>query len=99
MAINLFLWYNSYHMKILVKVRASAKKDMVEHVGEPALNMKGTKVLYDFYRVWVKEPAVDGKANDAVIRALAEHLKLPQALIKIRSGQSSKQKVFEILKP
>jgi hypothetical protein len=86
-------------MKILVKVRASAKQDMVERVGEPALNTRGTKVLYDFYRVWVKEPAVDGKANDAVIKALADHLKIPQSLIKLRSGQSSKQKVFEILKP
>ena len=83
-------------MKILVKVRAAAKKDMVERVGEPALNTRGTKVLYDFYRVWVKEPAVDGKANDAVIRALADYLKVPISTIKIKSGRDSRQKILEI---
>lgn len=86
-------------MKLLVKVKPNAKKELVEKVGEPALNTRGTKVLYDFYRVWVKEPAVDGKANEAVAKALADYLKLPQELVKIRSGQASKQKIFEILKP
>ncbi len=87
-------------MKILVKVRPSAKKELVERVGQPTLNFDGTKKEeLDFYRVWVKEPAVDGKANEAVIQALAEHFKIPKALIKLKSGQTSRQKVFEVLNP
>lgn len=87
-------------MKILVKVRPSAKKELVERVGQPILDFTGArKEEIDFYRVWVKEPAVDGKANEAVIRALAEHLKIPKSLIKIKSGHTSRQKVIEVLKP
>ncbi|MBP9822023.1 MAG: DUF167 domain-containing protein [Candidatus Pacebacteria bacterium] len=84
-------------MKILVKVKASAKKEFIERAGEPAMNTRNTKILMDFYYVWVKEPAVDGKANDAVIRVVAEHLKVPQAKIKIKSGRESRQKVLEIV--
>lgn len=87
-------------MKILVKVRPSAKRTLVERVGQPMLDFTGArKEQIDFYRVWVKEPAVDGKANEAVTKALAEHLKIPQSLIKLKSGQTSRQKIFEILKP
>ncbi len=87
-------------MKILVKVRPSAKKELVERVGQPTLNFNGEqKEEIDFYKVWVKEPAVDGWANEAVIQALAEHLKIPKSFIKLKSGQTSRQKVFEILKP
>ena len=84
-------------MKILVKVKSSAKRELVERVGEPALNTRGTKVLMDFYNVWVKEQAVDGKANEAVIRALATHLKVPVSSVKIKSGRESRQKIIEIL--
>lgn len=90
-------------MKILVKVRPSAKKELVERVGQPVLDFSGAKknpsadeARIDFYRVWVKEPAVDGKANEAVIKALAEHLKISSSRIKIKSGQASRQKVFEV---
>lgn len=85
-------------MKILVKVRPSAKKELVERVGQPTLNFNGEKKEeIDFYRIWVKEPAVDGRANEAVIQALSEYLKIPKSLIKLKSGQTSRQKVFEIL--
>lgn len=84
-------------MRILVKVKASAKKEMVERAGEPAMNTRNTKVLMDFYIVWVKEPAVDGKANEAVIRAIAKHLKIPASFVKIKSGRDSRQKVLEVI--
>jgi hypothetical protein len=85
-------------MKILVKVRPSAKKELVEKVGQPMLNFNGVKQEeIDFYRIWVKEPAVDGKANEAVIRALAEHLKIPTSRVKIKSGHTSRQKVIEVI--
>ena len=84
-------------MKILVKVKSSAKREMVERVGEPSLNTRGTKILMDFYNVWVKEPAVDGKANEAVIRAIAKHLKVPASSVRIKSGRESRQKVIEVV--
>lgn len=87
-------------MKILVKVKPSAKKELVERIGQPILNFDGTKKEeLDFYKVWVKEPAIDGRANEAVIQALAGHLKIPKSFIRIKSGQTSRQKVFEVLNP
>ena len=85
-------------MKILVKVRPSAKRELVEKVGQPTLNFSGSrKEELDFYRVWVKEPAVDGRANEAVIQAIADHLKISSSRIKIKSGRESRQKMIEVL--
>jgi hypothetical protein len=71
-------------MKITVKVKTSAKEDRVEKTGENA------------YRVLVKAKPVEGKANDAVTRALAEHFGVPKSRVALVVGQTSKQKVFEI---
>ncbi len=48
------------------------------------------------YSVRVKEPAKEGKANRAVIRALAEYFKVPQSSIRIVSGIGGKNKIVEI---
>lgn len=45
----------------------------------------------------VKEPPVEGKANIAVIEALAEYFGIGQSHIRLLSGATSKQKVFEII--
>lgn len=38
----------------------------------------------------------DGKANDAVIKMLAEHLDVPKTSIKIIRGESARDKIIEI---
>lgn len=48
------------------------------------------------FLVWVKEPAEKGKANKAVIKALAKYFGVAQSEVKIVSGFSSKQKILEI---
>lgn len=48
------------------------------------------------YRVAVKAPPVDGKANAAVIAALAEHFGVPKAAVRLRVGAGGKRKIFEI---
>ncbi len=70
-------------MKIKVKVTANAR---VEEVN------KGE----DGYSVRVKAPAKEGKANRAVIKALAEYFKVPQSSIRIVSGIGGKNKIVEI---
>lgn len=71
-------------MKISVKVKAGAKQEKIE------------KHSPDEYSVWVREPAKEGKANDAVRKALAEHFGVAQWRVELVSGFSSKSKVFEI---
>lgn len=47
-------------------------------------------------KVKVSAPAVDGKANEAVIKALADHFKVRTSLVKILKGDKSREKVVSI---
>ena len=46
--------------------------------------------------VSVKEPPRDGKANEAISRALAKHFDITAQQVVLVSGFSSRQKIFEI---
>lgn len=56
------------------------------------------KDLLGTLHVYVKEPPLEGRANLAVIEALAEYYKIKKYQIELIRGQTSKQKVFKILK-
>ena len=43
--------------------------------------------------VYVRERPVDGKANEAVIRVLAEHLGVPRSSVELTSGATARQAV------
>lgn len=70
--------------KIKVQVKAGSRENKVEDLGGGN------------YRVRVKAPPVDGKANEALIAVLAEHFDVVKSLVRLRSGQTSKKKIFEI---
>lgn len=46
--------------------------------------------------VYVRERAVDGKANEAVTKLLAGHLQLPRGQVELVSGATSRVKRFRI---
>ncbi|WP_090422136.1 DUF167 domain-containing protein [Mycobacterium europaeum] len=46
--------------------------------------------------IYVREPAVDGKANDAVARLLAAHLQFPRSRVELISGTTSRLKRFRV---
>lgn len=46
--------------------------------------------------VYVRERAVEGKATEAVIRVLAEHLDVPRGRITLVSGATSRVKRFRV---
>ncbi|KKT41370.1 hypothetical protein A2W54_02120 [Candidatus Giovannonibacteria bacterium RIFCSPHIGHO2_02_43_13] len=71
-------------MKVSVKIKPGSKQEKIE------------KDLLGGYNVWVREPAKDGKANEAAIELLAKHFDVPKSLVNIVSGYSSKKKTFEI---
>ena len=50
----------------------------------------------DALKVRIAAPATDDKANTALLVWLAETLKLPRSVLKIRSGATSHRKVVEI---
>lgn len=49
------------------------------------------------FRVHTTTAPTDGKANEAVIRALADFLDIPKSQIRIIRGQTSHNKVVEII--
>ncbi len=89
-------------MKIIVKVKTKAREEKVERISQPSLDLAGdesgakNKEL-DIYKVAVKEAPVAGRANEAVVKALAKYFSISPGRVKLITGQTSKQKVFEIL--
>lgn len=71
-------------MKINVKAKPEAREEKVEKVDETN------------FVVSVKEPPVQGRANSAIVRALADYFKVSNSQVRLISGFSSRQKVFEI---
>lgn len=71
-------------MKIQVVVHPSAKNPRVE------------KDLLNTLHIYVKEPPLEGKANKAVIAALAEYFQVSKSEVRLLSGLKSKQKLFEV---
>lgn len=51
----------------------------------------------DAVKIAIAAPAVDGKANDALLRLLASLLHIPRASIEIVSGHTSRSKVVRVL--
>jgi hypothetical protein len=71
-------------MKIQVKVKPNSRSEEVSHEG-------------DDFVVKVREPPREGKANQAVIRLLAQHFGVPKSQVRILSGSKSKNKVIEVV--
>jgi len=84
-------------MRIIVKAKTKSKVEKVERVGQPSLDLESNKVELATYKVSVKEAPVAGKANEAIVKALAVYFNIAPARIKLITGQASKQKIFEIL--
>ena len=48
------------------------------------------------WKVRVAAPADDGRANDAVVRLLAETLSVPRDSVKLVSGERARDKIVEL---
>ena len=71
-------------MRIFVDVKPKAKEEKIEKIDDT------------HFKVWVREPPKDGKANMAVIKALTEYFNISWTDILLISGASSRRKVFQI---
>jgi uncharacterized protein (TIGR00251 family) len=70
-------------MKIQVKVKPGSKTEELSREG-------------DSFIVKVKEPPKEGRANQAVIKLLAQHFGVPQSQVRIISGFKSRNKIIEV---
>ena len=47
------------------------------------------------FEIWVKEKPIQGQANRAILRALAEYLEVDQGKIRLVKGFKQRNKVYE----
>ena len=71
-------------MRIQIKAHPKSKKEDVRKISENS------------FEIWVREAPSDGKANSAVLEALAEHLGIAKSKLRIVGGTSSRNKWVEI---
>lgn len=67
---------------IKVKVHAGEKKN------------KFVQKAPDTFELWVKAPAEQGRANEAVRTLLAQHFNLPENKLSLIKGATSPAKIF-----
>ncbi|MFW6056524.1 MAG: DUF167 domain-containing protein [Chloroflexota bacterium] len=71
-------------MKIRVEVKPNSK-------------VPGIEPVEDHLVVRVKEPPTEGKANGALLRAVAAYYHVAPSDVRIVSGHSSRRKLVEVL--
>ena len=61
-------------------------------------NAKEEKIYQEngIYKIKIKEPAIEGKANLALIKFLAKEFKTKKRNIKILKGKKTRNKIIEI---
>lgn len=72
-------------MKIFIVAKPRAKKEYVKKINDT------------HFVVSVRESPIKGRANKAIIKALASFLGIASLRLNIVSGQTGKQKIIEIL--
>ena len=70
---------------VTVRVKPGSRKGPLVEVGDD-----GALTIY------VQERAVDGKANDAVTKLLAQHLGVPRSRVELISGATARLKRFRV---
>lgn len=71
-------------VRIAVHVMPNAKKSEV--VG----------VLDDAIKIRLQAPALEGRANEALVRFLADRLGVPKSAVTLTHGQTNKRKLLEV---
>ncbi len=71
-------------MRLRIRVKPGAHADSVSREPDGSL------------RVSVRARAQEGKANEAVVKAVAKFLRVPKSRVSIVSGLSSRTKVLEV---
>lgn len=72
-------------MKLFIHTKPNSKEERV------------TKIDENSFEVAVKEPPDKGKANRALVKALARFLKVPNSSIVIKAGHTARNKIVEVL--
>lgn len=79
-----------------LRVAADGRITLTLHIQPGAKKTEFAGLHGDALKIRLAAPPVDGKANEALIKFVAETLKLPKSAVNLKSGQTSRRKVLEI---
>ncbi len=49
------------------------------------------------FEIWIKQPAIENKANKEIIKLLSDYLNVNKSRIKLVKGKTSRYKLFDII--
>ena len=73
-------------MKVKVTVKPSSKYEKIEEAFDGSL------------KIWVKEPAKEGRANAEIVKLLAKFYEVARSEVSIVNGKTSRVKIIEVKK-
>lgn len=79
-----------------LRVAADGRITLTLHIQPGAKKTEFAGLHGDALKIRLAAPPVDGKANEALIRFIAEKLALPKTAVNIKSGHTSRRKVLEV---
>ena len=80
-----------------LRVAADGRITLTLHIQPGAKKTEFAGLHGDALKIRLAAPPVDGKANEALIKFVAETLKLPKSAVNLKSGQTSRRKVLEVV--
>ena len=78
------------------RVAADGRITLTLHIQPGAKKTECAGRHGDALKIRLAAPPVDGKANEALLRFVADTLGLPKSAVNLKSGQTSRRKVLEI---
>lgn len=78
------------------RVAADGRITLTLHIQPGAKKTETAGLHGDALKIRLAAPPVEGKANEALIKFIAEALKLPKSAVNLKSGQTSRRKVLEV---
>ncbi len=79
------------------KQAADGRLTLTLHIQPGAKKTEFAGLHGDALKVRLAAPPVDGKANEALIRFVADQLGLAKSAVNLKSGQTSRRKVLEVI--
>lgn len=80
-----------------LRVATDGRITLTLHI-QPGAKMTEFAGLHgDALKIRLAAPPVDGKANEALIKFVADTLGLPKSAVTIKSGQTSRRKALEVI--
>ena len=78
------------------RLAADGRITLTLHIQPGAKKTEFAGLHGDALKIRLAAPPVDGKANEALVKFLAEVLHLPKSAVTLKSGQTSRRKVLEV---